>query len=306
MPAAPPDAITTWRPREPVDVTGTLAALRRGAGDPTHRVEPGVVWRTSRAATGPVTLRLCLLPGGAVEAAAWGPGADEAVAGVPDLCGGRDDPTGFAPAHPVLRDSARRHPGLRVPRCGRVLEMLVPAILEQKVTGTEARRSWRYLVLRFGEPAPGPAPEGMRVVPRAGTWRLIPSWEWHRAGVDAKRTRTVIAAAAVAARLEETVDTSLEEARRRLRAVPGVGIWTAAEVMQRAHGDADAVSVGDFHLAALIGWALVGRPLDDDGMLEVLAAYAPHRYRAVRLVELSGVRKPRFGPRYSPQDMRAM
>ena len=37
---------------------------------------------------------------------------------------------------------------------------------------------------------------------------------------------------------------------------------------------------------------LVGRPLDDDGMLDVLAPYAPHRHRVVRLVEMSGARKP--------------
>ena len=57
---------------------------------------------------------------------------------------------------------------------------------------------------------------------------------------------------------------------------------------------------------ALVGWALLGRPIDDAGMLAVLAPYAPQRARAVRYVELSGFRKPRFGPRYSPRDYRAM
>ena len=36
------------------------------------------------------------------------------------------------------------------------MESLVPAILEQKVTGIEAFRAWRALVVRYGERAPGP------------------------------------------------------------------------------------------------------------------------------------------------------
>jgi 3-methyladenine DNA glycosylase/8-oxoguanine DNA glycosylase len=97
-----------------------------------------------------------------------------------------------------------------------------------------------------------------------------------------------------------------DAAGRRLRAVPGVGAWTAAEVAQRALGDADAVSVGDLHIPRLVGWALVGRPVDDDGMLEILAPYAPHRHRVVRLVEMSGARSPRFAPRYAPRDIRGL
>jgi 3-methyladenine DNA glycosylase/8-oxoguanine DNA glycosylase len=95
-------------------------------------------------------------------------------------------------------------------------------------------------------------------------------------------------------------------ANRRLSAVPGIGVWTAAEVAQRALGDGDAVSVGDFHLSAFVGWALAGRPLDDDGMVELLERWRPHRYRVVRLLECSGVTKPRFGPRMTVQDHRAI
>jgi 3-methyladenine DNA glycosylase/8-oxoguanine DNA glycosylase len=88
---------------------------------------------------------------------------------------------------------------------------------------------------------------------------------------------------------------------RALRTVPGVGAWTAAEVAQRAHGDADAVSVGDFHLPSLVGWALAGRRMDDDGMLELLEPYRPYRAWVVRLIELGGPRPPRFGPRFAPR-----
>jgi 3-methyladenine DNA glycosylase/8-oxoguanine DNA glycosylase len=223
---------------------------------------------------------------------------------VPAMLGAEDDPSGFTPLHPFLVEQARRRPGLLVPKTRRVIEALVPAVLEQKVPGAETQRAWRYLMRRYGEPAPGPAPAGMRVPPDAATWRSIPSWEWHRAGVEGVRSRTILEACRVARRLEQTVDLSAAEAERKLRVITGIGVWTAAEVRQRAHGDADAVSVGDYHIPTMVGLALAGEPVDDDGMLELLAPYAGHRYRAVRLIELSGIRLPRRGPRMPVRDYR--
>jgi 3-methyladenine DNA glycosylase/8-oxoguanine DNA glycosylase len=186
------------------------------------------------------------------------------------------------------------------------MEALVPAILEQKVQVVAAHRAWRWLVARHGTPAPGPAPSGMCVVPDARTWAAVPVWEWHRAGVDPRRARTVTTCARVAARLEEATAMPAPEARERLEKVPGIGVWTSAEVAQRALGDADAVSVGDFHLPAAVGWALTGERTDDDGMLRLLAPYAPHRHRVVRLLFLGGrARAPRRGPKLPIPDYRA-
>ena len=182
----------------------------------------------------------------------------------------------------------------------------MPAVIEQKVTGKEARAAYRWLLQRYGGQPPGPAPAGMRVPPPAEVWGRIPSWDWHRAGVDPRRMRTVMAAAPLASRLEEALDLPRAAALARLRAVPGVGEWTAAEVAQRALGDSDTISVGDYHLSQLVGWALVGRPLDDAGMVELLEPWRPHRQRVVRLIEVSGVAKPRFGPRLTIQDHRAV
>jgi 3-methyladenine DNA glycosylase/8-oxoguanine DNA glycosylase len=179
-------------------------------------------------------------------------------------------------------------------------------VLEQKVTGAEARRSWRELCRRYGEPAPGPAPAGMRVPPTPAVLAGLSDADWHLAGVSPQRRRTIRLACPLAARLEEAVALPPAAAVRRLRVVPGVGPWTAAEVAQRSFGDADAVSVGDFHLPGLVGWALLGRPTDDAGMLAALAPYAPHRHRVVRLVELSGVRRPRYAPRLPVRDYRAI
>ena len=301
-----PDAATRWRPETPVSLEVALGPLQRGSGDLTQRRDAeGAWWRTARTPDGPGSIRLKSIDG-AVDIGAWGPGAEWLVAATPGLLGANDDPAGFRPQHRVIAETARRLPHLRLGGTGLVFELVVPSVLEQRVTGREAWRSWRELVRRFGDPAPGPAPRGLRVIPAAETWRRIPSWEWHRAGVDPGRARTVMAAAQVAHRLDECVSLPRDERFARLRAVPGVGEWTAAEVAQRAWGDSDAVSVGDFHLPALVGWALIGRPVDDDGMLELLERYPGHRHRAVRLVELSGVAQPRFGPRMPVGDIRAI
>jgi hypothetical protein len=304
-----------WPLPFPVDLARTLGVHRRGRGDPTFQTDPaGAVWRTSLTPDGPGTLRVVAGPaagtatgagGLTAHAWAWGPGAGWLLAALPGLLGEGDDRTGFAPAHPLLAELDRRHPGLRIGRSGRVLEALVPAVLEQKVVGVEAKRAWRRLLLRFGDQPPGPVPPGMRVFPPSRVWAAIPSWEWHRAGVELVRARTIAGAARVAGRLEEIVTMSPAAADLRLRTLPGIGPWTSAETRQRACGDPDAVSVGDYHLPGIVGWALAGRTVDDAGMLELLAPYAGHRYRVTRLVSLAGMGPPRRGPRNPVRDYRA-
>jgi 3-methyladenine DNA glycosylase/8-oxoguanine DNA glycosylase len=300
-----------WLPPYPLDLAGVLFPLRRGRGDPTWRsgADGHAIWRTSTTPDGPATLRLHRRGDGTVVAAGWGPGAQWELDGLPGLLGVDDRPEDFRPHHPLISDAARRMPGMRLGATRRVWDQLVPAVLEQKVTGTEAHRSWRELCWRFADPAPGPAelvPKGMRVPPTPAQIRGVPDWEWHKAGVDSARRRAILACAAVAHRLEKAAELRGEEGRILLRRIPGIGVWTAAEIAQRAWGDPDAVSFGDFHIPTVVGWALVGRPLDDAGMLAELAPYVPQRQRAVRYVEASGFRRPRFGPRYSPRDYRAM
>ena len=290
----------------PLDLHATLGSLRRGAADPCHRNGPdGSLWRTSLLPAGPVSYRLTALGRTRVRCQGWGPGAAELVAGLADLLGEHDDAAGFEPRHTKVVDALRRNPGLRIPRTGRVLESLVPAVLEQKVTGLEARRAWRHLVVRHGTAAPGPVPVGMVVPPSAQAWRMVPSWDFHRAGVDPQRARTIVTAAGVAHALERCAGLPLPDAHLRLQAVPGIGAWTVAEVAVRALGDPDALSVGDYHLAGQVGWTFAGRKFDDAEMVEYLEPWRPHRGRVIRLLELSGgLAKPRFGPRITIQDHR--
>ena len=278
-----------------------LGGLRRGAGDPTFRHDPGsgTVWRATRTPHGPVTLRLTP-GGGGVEAEAWGPGAEWALEGVPELLGAADSLDGFVPLkhHSPLVMAARRFSAYRVTRTRAVFEAAAGAAIEQVVTGKEAFRAWRLLVRRYGEQAPGPAE--LHLPPTPEQWRVIPSWVYLRAGVEQRRSRVVITAAQRAPALERTLElTDMAEVERRLRSLPGIGVWTAAEVRQRAHGDADAFSFADYHVSRNVSYALTGEQLDDDGCAEVIEPYRGHRYRVQRLLELAGVGHPRFGPRMS-------
>jgi 3-methyladenine DNA glycosylase/8-oxoguanine DNA glycosylase len=300
-----------WSAPYLVDVQGVLMVHRRGHGDPTFTLdETGAIWRACLTPEGAGTMRVAWrsdrAAGTTVAAVAWGDGADWLLASLPALLGADDRPEDFVASHPVLRAAARRHAGLRIGKSGLVLQSLVPAVLEQKVVGKEASRAWRALLLRFGEPAPGPAPAGMRVPPTPRGWAGIPSWEWHKAGVEAVRARTIARAARVADRLEPCTGLPADEADRRLRSLAGIGPWTSAEVRQRACGDADAVSVGDYHLPAQVGWALAGRAVDDAEMLRLLEPYRGHRHRASLLAVMSGAGPPRRGSRVAARDYRGI
>ena len=293
-----------WTPGWPCPVVQTLGVLRHGGADPTYRTDPdGTVWRGIRTPEGPATLVIAARPSsGEVNAEAWGPGADWALDSVPAMLGADDDPSGFDPQHPVLAKAWRDHPHWRMTRTGLVMESLVPAVIEQKVTGQEAFAGFRALVHRFGERAPGPGVERkLWVQPTPEQIRLIPSWEWLRLHIDPARSQAVLRAAQVASALERTIGVPHEEADRRLRTLPGIGVWTSAEVRSRAHGDADAVSFFDYHVAKDIGWALTGEEVDDAALEELLEPYRPHRHRVQRLVAMAGHHRPRRGPRMAPR-----
>jgi len=294
-----------YEPHREVSLRLTLGPLSQGSTDPTIQRDGSGFWLTMTTPAGTASLHLADRAGG-VDAAAWGGGAEHAIASVPALLGADDDDSGFDPSsHPLVAELHRRTRGLRLTRAARILPFLIPTVLAQKVTAIEAKRPWRELVRRHGEPAPGPAPLGMRVAPTAAAWRTVPSWEWHRAGVGPQRSDTVMRIAAVGDSLERAADDTIPDAMRKLCGIPGIGVWTAAETVQRSHGDPDAVSIGDFHLSKAVGWALIGERVDDDGMLELLEPWRGHRQRVVRLIEASGIGYERHGPRMTIVDNRS-
>lgn len=283
----------------PLDLRRTLAPLGRGPGDRTIRFSAERAWWATRNPDGAVTLGLAQA-GDEIRAEAWGPGAERALAGVPALLGLLDEPADLSHGHPTIIGLARRFPGVRIPRTGAVLESLVPAILEQKVIGEEARRALFDLRRVHGEPAPGPPELGLRLPPTPATLAVLPYYAWHPFGVERRRAELIRRVASRAAWFEAIIDLPLPGAYARLTAVPGIGPWTAAEVGVRALGDVDAVSVGDFHLPNLVAFALAGEPRGTDArMLELLEPYRGHRAVVIRLLELSGIKAPRYGPRLS-------
>lgn len=280
----------------PLDLRRTLAPLGRGPGDRTIRFGAGRAWRATRTPDGPATLALHHASD-KLLAEAWGPGADRALADVPALVGLGQEQVPLQ-GHPTITRLSRQYPGVRIPRTGAVLESLVPAVLEQKVIGEEARRALFALVRNHGEPAPGPPELGLRLPPAPATLAALPYYAYHPFGVERRRADLIRKVCARPAWFEAIVDLSLEEAYRRLTTVSGIGPWTAAEVGVRALGDVDAVSVGDFHLPNLVAFALAGEQRATDArMLELLEPYRGQRARVVRLLELGGIHVPRYGPR---------
>lgn len=295
----------------PIDLRATLGPLARGSGDPTLRVAANAALRASMTADGPATIEL-RADGREVLAWAWGPGAEMLLDGLPAALGLDDDDAGFDPAlHPAVAALSRRLGRVRLGRTGAVWEALLPAILEQRITGTEAWRNYRRLVRACGTPAPGP--HGLLVPPTPAAIAGLPSWTLTGLGIEPRRgalLRRIAREAgrfemlAAAARMPGGGGTNARELEAALRANSGIGPWTAAEVTLRALGDPDAVSVADAHLSNLVAFVLTGAPRStDEQMLELLAPWAGHRARVIRLIERSGRTPPRHGPRVAPRDL---
>jgi 3-methyladenine DNA glycosylase/8-oxoguanine DNA glycosylase len=279
----------------PYDLAPTLFPLRRGTGDPTMRIEGREVWRAARTPEGPVTLRLGQ-GSGTVAATAWGPGSAWALEHAPGLIGAEDDLSAFEPRDDVMARLWKSHRSVRLTRALDVVRTLIAAILEQKVVGLEARRAWRRMTSEVSEPAPGDS--GLILPPDPSMVAELPYYRFHPWGVERRRAEVMRAVCARASSLEALSDVPFEEANRRLQALPGIGPWTAAEVMRLSFGDPDAVSVGDYHLPDIVAWALAGEPrADDERMLELLEPYKGQRARVQVLLERSHVSPPAFGPR---------
>jgi 3-methyladenine DNA glycosylase/8-oxoguanine DNA glycosylase len=308
VPSAPAHGFVcgpTLDPPDHLDLHATLRLLQTGSADPTasfhHRGVVGA-WRALRTPEGPATLQI-RRAGDRLESRAWGPGAVRALDSVPDLLGLSDEASGFRPGPGVVRDLQRRHRGLRLGRTGAVLEALVPTVLEQKVTSIEAHRSWRRLVRRYGEPAPGPTT--LLVAPHPERLAGIGYADLHPLGIERRRAEIIIAACRRAGHLDALAAVPAAEARRVLRTLKGIGPWSAAVITLRSHGDPDAVIVGDYNLPHLVSYALAGERRGDDArMLELLEPYRGHRARVQVLLKRSGLHPPRRAPRARLREFR--
>lgn len=289
-----PDRQTSWTVPEGYALVDSVRMLRTGARDPTWVFTRDEVAHATLTPDGPATLHLLSRPG-VVHARAWGPGSDVALARLPDLLGGRDDPSGFDPAHPRLRTLWRRHQGIRLPVALSLHDVVVRTILQQRVTWRQAATSWRRLCEVYGDPAPGPL--GLRTGPLPDRVAEAGHADLHPLGVEQRRANLVREVMKRHARVDALSDLPAAEARARLRAIRGIGPWTEAMVAGNALADADAVPVEDYNLASSVAWLLEGRERADDAwMIEALEPYRPHRWRVVLLLLMSNHRAPRRGP----------
>lgn len=286
----------------PVDLRRTIGRLRRGGGDPTTRLARDGLWRATHTPDGPATLHVHTPPGlvDEVHAEAWGPGADAVLARVPAMCGADDRPEAFVAHHRIVADAVRRQPGRRLPATGTLVEVLVPTVIEQKVTGEEAKRAFRALCWRYGSAAPGPV--RLRLQPHPDTLAELGYAAFHPLGIERKRADLVLRVARRAAEIEALLDADPVDARRWLEALPGLGPWTSGASTLMAFGDPDAVIVGDFWFPHLVVNALTGRRRgSDEEMLAHLAPYEGQRARA-QLVLIGLGSLPRRAPRKRPRD----
>lgn len=304
---APPDSTNAATPArtarhdtlQPIDLRLTLAPLRHSRDDPTIRFEADGVWLARATASGPAAIRLAT-DGRTLTADAWGPGADSALEAVPNLAGLNDRPELLTAYHALVHELERHFPGLRLPRTGQLLPALVPAVIEQKVTGPEAHAAYLALARRLGRPAPGPMP--LLLPPTPADMAALPYFEFHPLGLERRRADLIRRISGQATAIEALIALQADVASARLQSIPGIGPWTASEATRTAFGDPDAVSLGDAHLPDLVAWALAGEHRADDArMLELLEPYRGQRARVVRLLEVAGIKIPRFGPRFAPR-----
>jgi 3-methyladenine DNA glycosylase/8-oxoguanine DNA glycosylase len=297
-----PEELVRFTPPFPINVTKTLAPLCRGRSDRTALVSAGALWRATRTPDGPATQRIRKI-GAEIESRSWGPGATWLAERAPVLVGCNDDTTNFPEINEAVTKIHLQNLSYRILCTQNIWEALIPSVLEQKVTGLEARRSYAHIVRHFAEPAP--RPEGappLVLPPDARRVAEAPSYVFHAANVEAKRGDTIRIAATYAHRFREAADASATEAKALLAKLPGIGAWTVAEIALVALGDADAVSVGDYHLKNWVSWNLAARPRGtDEEMLDLLEPFRPHRGRVLKYLQMGGQRPPRYGPRLAIQ-----
>ncbi|MFG1604139.1 DNA-3-methyladenine glycosylase family protein [Actinoplanes sp. NPDC049265] len=277
-------------------LAGTVGSLIATKGDPCARLDGNDFWLAARTPQGSATLHLART-GTEIVATGHGPGAAWLIDHADAIAGLRDeveDWPAMAARHPLIARLAKTFAGVRMPASNLLFHRVLRAVLEQKVTGKEAHRAYRATIRHFGEPAPGPG--GLTLPPDPAAVAATPYWVFHPFGVEQRRTQALLRVAAVAARLEACADSA--EATRRLTALPGIGVWTAAETVRTTYGDADAVSVGDYHIPNTVAWALAGEARGtDQRMIELLEPFRGHRARVCDLLASGGIGAPKFGPR---------
>jgi AraC family transcriptional regulator of adaptative response / DNA-3-methyladenine glycosylase II len=146
---------------------------------------------------------------------------------------------------PLLGPAVAQRPGLRLPGGWDGFELAVRAVLGQQITVSAARGLLGRLVRLCGVPLDGASGEALRLAFPDPARVLAAPLE--QLPVPGARRRTLAALARAALEDEALFQRreSLEQTVTRLRAIPGVGEWTAQYIALRAAGEPDAFPASD-------------------------------------------------------------
>jgi len=147
--------------------------------------------------------------------------------------------------------------GLRVPGCLDGFELAVRAILGQQVTVAAARTLGQRLVEAFGEPLATPWPALNRLFPTAQALAQASGDALGQLGIVRQRQTAIAALAQATAQGQLALDGNADVTTTlaALKALPGIGEWTAQYIAMRALRWPDAFPAGDVALQKALGVA---------------------------------------------------
>jgi AraC family transcriptional regulator of adaptative response / DNA-3-methyladenine glycosylase II len=180
----------------------------------------------------------------------------------------------------VLGALAKRHPGLRVPGAFDGFEIAVRAILGQQVTVAAARTIAGRFAATFGDSIATPFSSLKTLFPTAARVAVLSPGSVARIGMPGARARTVVTLARAVAdeRIVLMPNADVESTLEGLRALPGVGEWTAQYIAMRALSWPDAFPHTDLGVMKALG---------ETNARRVLAAAEPWRpWRAYAVMHL--------------------
>lgn len=157
----------------------------------------------------------------------------------------------------VLAQHFQAGVGMRVPGAANGFELAVRAVLGQQITVAAARTLAQRLVQRLGEPIATPWPELTHVFPSAEALAQASSDELGQLGIVRQRQQAIqaIATAVASGSLTLQPGEDPERTMAALRALPGIGDWTAQYIAMRALRWPDAFPAGDVALQSALGIA---------------------------------------------------